>query len=85
MVLLRHVVGLIQKEGYQVGNLDATILCQKPKLADYILQMRENIADCCGVPVSAVSVKATTEEKLGFTGAGQGIAVHAVALLERMA
>lgn len=85
MVLLRHVVGLIQKEGYQVGNLDATILCQKPKLADYILQMRENIADCCGVSVSAVSVKATTEEKLGFTGAGQGIAVHAVALLERMA
>ena len=85
MVLLRHVVGLIQKEGYQVGNLDATILCQKPKLADYILQMRGNIADCCGVPVSAVSVKATTEEKLGFTGAGQGIAVHAVALLERMA
>lgn len=85
MVLLRHVVGLIQKEDYQVGNLDATILCQKPKLADYILQMRENIADCCGVPVSAVSVKATTEEKLGFTGAGQGIAVHAVALLERMA
>lgn len=85
MVLLRHVVGLIQKEGYQVGNLDATILCQKPKLADYILQMRENIADCCGVPVSAVSVKATTEEKLGFTGAGQGIAVHTVALLERMA
>lgn len=85
MVLLRHVVGLIQKESYQVGNLDATILCQKPKLADYILQMREKIADCCGVPVSAVSVKATTEEKLGFTGAGQGIAVHAVALLERMA
>lgn len=85
MVLLRHVVGLIQKECYQVGNLDATILCQKPKLADYILQMRENIADCCGMPVSAVSVKATTEEKLGFTGASQGIAVHAVALLERMA
>ena len=83
MVLLRHVVELIQKEGYQVGNLDATILCQKPKLANYILQMRENIAACCGVVVSAVSVKATTEEKLGFTGAGQGIAVHAVALLEQ--
>ncbi len=82
MVLLRHVVNLIKKEGYQVGNLDATILCQRPKLAEYILKMRENIADCCGVPISAVSVKATTEEKLGFTGAGQGIAVHAVALLE---
>lgn len=84
MVLLRYVVEQIQKEGYQVGNLDATILCQKPKLANYILQMRENIAACCGVTVSAVSVKATTEEKLGFTGAGQGIAVHAVALLEQI-
>lgn len=84
MLLLRHVAGLIQKEGYQVGNLDATILCQKPKLADYILPMRENIAVCCGVAISAVSVKATTEERLGFTGAGQGIAVHAVALLEQI-
>ena len=76
MLLLKEVVRLVRNEGYQVGNLDATILCQRPK--------RENIAACCEIPVSDVSVKATTEEKLGFTGSGEGIAVHAVALLERI-
>lgn len=82
MLLLKEVVRLVRNEGYQVGNLDATILCQRPKLAGFIAAMRENIAACCEIPISDVSVKATTEEKLGFTGSGEGIAVHAVALLE---
>ena len=84
MLLLKEVVRLVRNEGYQVGNLDATILCQRPKLAGFIAAMRENIAACCEIPVSDVSVKATTEEKLGFTGSGDGIAVHVVALLERI-
>lgn len=84
ILLLKEVVQLVRNEGYQVGNLDATILCQRPKLAGFIAAMRENIAACCEIPVSDVSVKATTEEKLGFTGSGDGIAVHAVALLERI-
>lgn len=67
--------------GYAVGNLDATILCQKPKLAPYIVPMREKIAAACGVSVEQVSVKATTEEKLGFTGEGLGISAHCVCLL----
>ena len=70
MLLLKEVVQLVRNEGYQVGNLDATILCQRPKLAGFISAMRENIAACCEIPVSDVSVKATTEEKLGFTGSG---------------
>ncbi len=84
MLLLKEVVQFVRNEGYQVGNLDATILCQRPKLAGFIAAMRENIAACCEIPVSDVSVKATTEEKLGFTGSGDGIAVHAVALLEHI-
>lgn len=84
MLLLKEVVQLVRNEGYQVGNLDATILCQRPKLAGFIAAMRENIAACCEIPVSDVSIKATTEEKLGFTGSGDGIAVHAVALLEHI-
>lgn len=84
MLLLKEVVQFVRNEGYQVGNLDATILCQRPKLAGFIAAMRENIAACCEIPVSDVSVKATTEEKLGFTGSGEGIAVHAVALLEHI-
>lgn len=84
ILLLKEVVQLVRNEGYQVGNLDATILCQRPKLAGFIAAMRENIAACCEIPVSDVSIKATTEEKLGFTGSGEGIAVHAVALLEHI-
>lgn len=84
MALLRHVAALIAKEGYRLGNLDATVLAQAPKLAPHILQMRENIAAALGCEVSRVSVKATTEEKLGFTGAKQGIAAHCVCLLERV-
>ena len=83
MALLRHVAALIEKEGYRLGNLDATVLAQAPKLAPHIMKMRENIAEALGCEVSRVSVKATTEEKLGFTGAKQGIAAHCVCLLER--
>lgn len=83
MALLRHIAALIAKEGYRLGNLDTTVLAQAPKLAPHIMQMRENIAAALGCEVSRVSVKATTEEKLGFTGAKQGIAAHCVCLLER--
>lgn len=83
MALLKHVAALMAEEGYRLGNLDATVLAQAPKLAPHIMQMRENIARALGCEVSRVSVKATTEEKLGFTGAKQGIAAHCVCLLER--
>lgn len=80
-VLLRHVVSLIHDHGYIIGNIDATILAQRPKLAQYIPVMKENIANDCVVEVSNVNVKATTEEGLGFTGEGLGIAAHAVSLI----
>ena len=80
--LLRQVGLLLKQAGYTVGNIDATILCQAPKLAPHIPAMRQNIARVLDLPADAVSVKATTEEKLGFTGAGQGIAAHAVALIQ---
>ena len=81
IALLRHVVARIGEEGYTIGNIDATILCQRPKLAPHIPQMRETIAAACGVDVACISVKATTEEGLGFTGSGEGIAAHCVCLL----
>ena len=79
--LLELVVEKVREQGYAVGNLDATVLCQKPKLAPYIGSMREKIAAVCGVSAEQVSVKATTEEKLGFTGGGLGISAHCVCLL----
>lgn len=79
--LLEHVVNLISKQGYQVGNLDATIVAQQPKMAPHIPAMRENIARACGVELDRINVKATTEEGLGFTGIGEGISAHAVVLL----
>lgn len=79
--LLREVCARVRAAGFALSNLDATILCQRPKLRPYIPAMRENLAAACGVSVSQVSVKATTEEGLGFTGAGEGIAAHAVCLL----
>lgn len=82
LALTRAVAALLKQHGYTVGNVDATLLCQRPKLAGHIPAMRQNIADALGVPLDAVSVKATTEEKLGFTGEGLGIAAHAVALLQ---
>ncbi|MBR2080767.1 MAG: 2-C-methyl-D-erythritol 2,4-cyclodiphosphate synthase [Oscillospiraceae bacterium] len=81
MLLLKHVAERLQSEGFAVGNIDATVLAQRPKLAPHIPQMRQAIAEVLGVPVSRVSVKATTEEGLGFTGSGEGIAAHAVCLL----
>lgn len=81
--LLAAVVNLLEKNGYAIGNVDATVLAQAPKLAPYILEMRKNIARACRVELDAVSVKATTEEGLGFTGAKEGIAAHAVCLLEK--
>lgn len=80
--LLRHVVLLLRERGYFVVNVDATVIAQVPKLAPYISAMRETIAGALGVEVDCVSVKATTEEGLGFTGAKEGIAAHAVCLIE---
>ena len=82
VALTRAVAAMIREHGYRVGNLDCTILAQRPKLAPYIPQMRQTIAETLDVALDRVSVKATTEEGLGFTGEGLGIAVHAVALLE---
>lgn len=79
--LLTEVKRRIEDEGYSVGNIDCTIVAQKPKLSPYISEMRKNIADILGIDCSDVNVKATTEEGLGFTGQGLGIAAHAVALL----
>ena len=83
LALLDRVVALLAEKGWRVGNVDATILAQKPKLAPYIPQMRDNLAARLGVPPDQVNVKATTEEGLGFTGAEEGIAAHAVCLLEQ--
>ena len=80
--LARHVARILSEHGYRVENIDATILCQRPKLAPHIPAMRAKLAAAFGLPVDAVSVKATTEEHLGFTGEGLGIAAHAVALIE---
>ena len=81
MKLLEHVVGLIRAKDYCVGNLDTTIIAQRPKMAPHIQVMRENIAKVCGIDVDRINVKATTEEGLGFTGTGEGISAHAVVLL----
>lgn len=81
MVLLAEVCRVVRASGYQIGNIDSTILAQAPKLAPHIAAMRENIAKACGIDVLQISVKATTEEKLGFTGSGEGMAAHAVALI----
>lgn len=80
--LLEHVGTLLEEHGFSVGNIDAVIIAQKPKMAPHIPQMRENIARTLGIAVSQVNVKATTEEGLGFTGQGEGISSQAVCLLE---
>ena len=81
--LLGRVMELLWARGWRVGNVDATILAQRPKLAPHIDQMRDNLAARLGLDRGAVNVKATTEEGLGFTGAGEGMAAHAVCLLEQ--
>ena len=83
-VLLAHCVKLISQNGYNVGNIDATILAQAPKMAPHIPKMRQNIAMALGIDIEDVSVKATTEEGLGFTGEKLGIAAHAVCLIEKL-
>ena len=80
--LLREVRRVLSENGWRVGNVDCTVIAQRPKLAPHIPQMRRNLADAMGVDLNCVSVKATTEEGLGFSGEGLGIAAHAVALIE---
>ena len=83
-ILLGRTIDLLRNEGYKVGNVDITIALQRPKLRPHIDQMREHLAEVMGVEVGAVSVKATTTEKLGFTGREEGVAAYAVALVERL-
>ncbi len=82
-VLLRTVVELINSKGFKINNIDATIIAQAPKMAPYIETMRSNIAFSLGIPIDCVNVKATTEEKMGFTGRKEGIAAHCVCLVEK--
>lgn len=83
MLLLEKVAAVLREKGYEIGNIDSTIITQRPKLAPYILSMRQRMAEVCGIDVEQLSVKATTEEKLGFTGSGEGIAVHAVCIITK--
>ena len=80
--LLEEVVGLLKQKGFSVGNVDVTVVAQAPKLAPFVPRMRDNLARCLGVPLDRVSVKATTEEHLGFTGRGEGISAQAACLIE---
>ena len=84
MLLCDRVAQMMFKKGYRIGNIDATVIAQKPKMSPHIQKMRENIAKVFKTDVENVNVKATTEEKLGFTGAELGIAAHAVCLLEKI-
>lgn len=81
-ILLRKTAELLRGKGYRIVNIDATIIAQRPKLAGFMEKMRENIASDCGIETDAVNIKATTEEGLGFTGKAEGIAAHAVCLIE---
>lgn len=81
-ILLRKTVALLTSKGFKIGNIDATVIAQKPKMAKYIDAMRQNIADDCQIDASFINVKATTEEGLGFTGALEGISAHAVCIIE---
>ncbi len=82
LMLTRRVAEVMAQRGYRLVNVDATVIAQAPKLSPHIPAMRAHIAEAFGVPVESVSVKATTEERLGFTGSGEGIAAHAVCLIE---
>ena len=83
MILLKDTYQRISEKGYTVGNIDATVIAQRPKLAPFIPEMCEKIAKALSLSVDDVNIKATTEEKLGFTGSGEGIAAHAVCLIEK--
>jgi len=82
--LLSIVCGLLEEKGYHIGNIDATVIAQAPKLKPYIEDMRRNLAVACKLSTEQINVKATTEENLGFTGSGEGIAAHAVCMIESM-
>ena len=82
LLLLKQVVARLKDNGYAIGNIDATVIAQKPKLKPFIEKMRENIALACECDISQINVKATTEEKLGFTGSEEGISAHAVCIIE---
>lgn len=82
--LLEYVGGLLEEQLYMVGNIDATIIAQRPKMLSHIPKMRENVANALGIDVERVNIKATTEEGLGFTGSGEGISSQAICLLEEM-
>ena len=82
-VLLRHCRELVGKAGYRIANVDSTLICQRPKLAPHIPQMREYLAADLQLPIAAISVKATTTEQLGFAGRGEGIAAQAICLVQR--
>lgn len=82
ILLLKKVCEVLDHNNYKIVNIDSTVIAQRPKLKDYIDLMRSNIADACGVDVAQISVKATTEEKLGFTGSGEGISAHAVCIID---
>lgn len=81
--LLKYVVRILDENGYVISNIDSTVVAQAPKLVSFIGQMRENIADACNIDLNCVSVKATTEEKLGFTGEGRGISSTSVCLIDK--
>ena len=81
LVLAEEVGRVIRKKGYEIGNIDATVIAQRPKMYPHIPQMRKQLSGALGIPETAIGIKATTEEGLGFTGEGQGIAAHAVCLL----
>ena len=83
LLLLKEVVRVLNENGYEVVNIDSTIIAQMPKMKPHIPEMRKNIASACGVDVNFVSVKATTEEGMGFTGTGDGISAHAICLIKR--
>ena len=83
MLLAKKVYGLLTEQGYYVVNIDATVIAQKPKLAPYIEQMKSNIAEVFGISADRVNVKATTEEKLGFTGRLEGVSSHAVCIIAK--
>ncbi len=82
LVLLQRVVKRLSQNGFKVGNVDATVIAQNPKMKPYIEKMRENVANACNVSVDRINIKATTEEWLGFTGSGDGISAHSVCLIE---
>lgn len=83
--LLERVVAIVKEKGFTVGNVDSTIICQSPKLSPYIDKMREKLASACETDIGNISVKATTEERLGFTGSGNGISAHSVCVIQNLA